>query len=204
MEAKQAMGLPHGSLILGEIDSAAIEQINETIHDLKARKSALLQRLSEINEPYLLTDLGQKEEAFRLFRTGTWDKYAVMVRVHKTRSNTNVIVKIIDSDSTSTDKTWNIVDSTRDTISKQQWIQLKRLINNSYFWDMANLWDKVGFDGSYWTLVGAHQKTNQEWPNYHVVTRWSPYSNDFKTACDYLITLGRQSNELLDTLATHY
>lgn len=76
-------------------------------------------------------------------------------------------------------------------ISKEQWCEFIKLLDQAHFWSEPTKIDREGRDGTQWVLEGV--KSNR----YHVVNRWSPENGKFREACVYLLKLsGRDVDKL--------
>lgn len=77
-----------------------------------------------------------------------------------------------------------LITDKRMPLSENDWNKFQGFLNNIDFWNLKNIPNIPGNDGSHWILEG---KT----PNkYQVIDRWSPNeNNDYFQACNFLISL---------------
>lgn len=69
-------------------------------------------------------------------------------------------------------------------LSKDEWCEFKRLLDETSYWQMPSVDDEGGgLDGAQWILEGVRNG------QYHLVDRWSPESGAFREACVYLLQL---------------
>ena len=83
---------------------------------------------------------------------------------------------------------WNVIDrrgklsvSDSKNLSKKDWIDFEKLINDKKFWDMKTLNDIWGYDGATWLLE------SKKLGKYHVVKRWG--GDSIRSICERLIKL---------------
>lgn len=75
-------------------------------------------------------------------------------------------------------------------IDKKDWSNFKKLIDEKVVWTTSVLIDRGGsLDGSTWILEGYQpNQRNCFGKEYHVVSRFSPDSSDFRMICEKILT----------------
>lgn len=68
-------------------------------------------------------------------------------------------------------------------LSKGEWDEFKRLLDEACYWEMPTADDTLGNDGAQWVLEGVREN------RYHVVDRWTPKGGSYREACLYALSL---------------
>jgi hypothetical protein len=175
-----------------DIDSADLNEIKQTIKNLKKERERDLEYLSIINEPDMAAGIPENSEIYRLTWMRAFDPDAVVIRIENNNDKITLTTKIvrIASDAPNVKDTAVLLNTFTKTLNIKDWNTFNRLIYNCYFWDITRNLESGGFDGSWWTLEGAiNIDYLRYYPSYHVVAKWSPGGNSYGDACEFLIQL---------------
>jgi hypothetical protein len=152
-------------LIEGEYDEFSLEWYSEHLFEMK--------------EPLLFNRKTEKE-IFRFTWLRTFDK-PIAIRIEKSKKDYWLYWKKLNGKGGY--EPGILITNRKKRISEREWLNFKKLIKKTDFWNMDYAKGIFGNDGSQWILEGANST------DYRVVDRWSPRNGDFYNACDYLISL---------------
>lgn len=152
-------------------------------------------RLRQMKEPLWLDALLQYDEVYRLEYSSTHhgpmivrlqrkDKsYSLTARTMTQEQSTMVSDCVYSPD---TKRPWEcpvgrIHQEVSRVLRHNEWHELKRRIAEASFWNLAQVSDRVGLDGAWWTLEGSDAGRQ------HRVSRWSPEPGAYRTLCEYML-----------------
>lgn len=170
-------------------DSATYSMLQKVLEEYRIDTSESKKYFELIDEQDLRFNLDPNSTVYRFYWRRAFEPNDILIRISKNYSEVELVYKIIKvaSASPNVKDTTELLSVTKRIISKEEWQKFESLVNKSYFWQLGPNFD-YGFDGSFWTLEGATHYQNGT-INYHVFSKWSPEKNDFREACEYLISL---------------
>jgi enterochelin esterase family protein len=161
------------------VDRAGSESSQSDDERLKTFTSSYVARMGELplssgKEP---SDLACRFLWLRTFH------HPVSVRIQ--RSGSSIILRGVELDGAGGYAPGKIAKEVKRELSPAEWETVVAKLDRSGFWQMESREDRsrMGLDGATWILEGS------QGGKYHVVSRWSPESGDFREACLFFLQL---------------
>ncbi len=154
--------------------------------DSSAYPSASLD-LYAMKEPMLYKERCEGE----IYRFYWWRPFhhPVSVRIEHRKGVTQLYIKMYQFKN----KGQLVLDECQK-VSEREWKEFKKLLDNASYWKVVQYGSTVDFskpDASSWILEGLNEK------NYRIVKRANGGEPEFKTCCEYLLTLSKYHNKIL-------
>ena len=134
-------------------------------------------QLSAMDEPVLKAGEDARTYRFTWLRTF---HHPVAIRISFENSSARLVA--VELDGAGGYNPGSVLRRKDIVLSKSQFADIERLIDQSGFWDMPSNERTDGRDGAEWIIEGATSK-------YHVVTRWTPTSGPVHTIGLRLLSL---------------
>jgi hypothetical protein len=137
--------------------------------------------LKAMGEKSLIKVSDQNPEIYRFLWLRTFH-HPIFVRVERTSAHSfDLISKELSG--AGDYEPGRVLRTAKHSLTEDEWCEFIQLLNKSNYWKMPAFLDERGFDGSEWILEGVKDG------RYHVVSRWSPDSGEYREACIYLLKL---------------
>jgi enterochelin esterase-like enzyme len=137
--------------------------------------------LKIMGEPSISDANGTREFAYRFLWRRTFH-HPISVRIQK--SGPSTVLRAVELDGAAGYYPGRVLKEVNKELSQPELEAALARLNKTGFWQMPIKDDsRWGLDGATWILEG------NQGGKYHVVTRWSPESGDFRELCRYLVQL---------------
>jgi hypothetical protein len=137
-------------------------------------------QLKGMGEPSLSDPNGTGEFAYRFLWLRSFH-HPISVRIQK--NGVSAVLHAVEFDGAGGYSPGRLAKETNRELSPSELETVMAKLEKAGFWQLKTEVDDRGFDGAEWIMEG-HQGAN-----YHIVTRWSPESGDFRELCLYFLQL---------------
>lgn len=137
--------------------------------------------LKAMNEPSFLSVPDEVNETYRFLWLRSFH-HPIAVRVWRIGEQRCLTVKELDGEGGY--EPGKITFNQSRELSEDEWVTFSVKLHHANFWELTTLGDDVvGVDGARWIVEGV--KDNK----YHIVDRWSPEYENYRSACLYLLKI---------------